>query len=254
MTVPRRARAALIAIVLAGLALVGGVEPAAARAFVDSAGRRVEVPDKIARAFAAGGPASVLLYAIAPDRMVGWTRALTAAERVYIPAPYADLPTLGRLTGRANTANVEVVLRTRPDVIVDYGSVLATYVSLADRVQSQTSVPYVLLDGSLSATPAAFRALGELLGVGARAETLARYADRVLGEVDRRVASPGCRRRVGRACTTRGDPAASRPACAARSTSRASSGSARATSRPRGSAGAASRACRSSRSWPGIRT
>jgi iron complex transport system substrate-binding protein len=177
------------------LALAAAAEPALARVFVDGAGRRVEVPDRITKVFAAGGPASVLLYVLAPETLLGWSRALSPSERAYIPARYADLPTLGRLTGRANTANVEVVLRMRPDVIVDYGSVRPTYVSLADRVQEQTSIPYVLIDGSLSAAPAAFRALGGLLGAGARGEALARYAERVLGEVDRRVAKVPAERR-----------------------------------------------------------
>jgi ABC-type Fe3+-hydroxamate transport system substrate-binding protein len=51
--------------------------------------------------------------------MVGWTRPLSAEERAFVPAPYAALPTLGRLTGRGNTANVETVLAARPDVILD---------------------------------------------------------------------------------------------------------------------------------------
>ena len=67
---------------------------------------------------------------------------------------YLDLPTLGRLTGRGNTANVEVLLGARPDVIVDYGTINPTYVSLADRVQEQTRIPYLLLDGAFDRIPA----------------------------------------------------------------------------------------------------
>ena len=39
---------------------------AQARTITDSAGRKVEVPDKIERVFAAGPPASILLYMLAP--------------------------------------------------------------------------------------------------------------------------------------------------------------------------------------------
>jgi iron complex transport system substrate-binding protein len=80
-------------------------------------------------------PRSVFIYALAPDKLVGWNRPLTPEERAYIPSRYANLPTLGRLTGRGNTANVEVMLASRPDVIIDYGVVNPTLVSLADRVQ-----------------------------------------------------------------------------------------------------------------------
>ena len=39
------------------------------------------------------------------------------------------------------------MLKASPQLIVDFGSTGATYVSLADRVQSQTGIPYVLIDG-----------------------------------------------------------------------------------------------------------
>jgi iron complex transport system substrate-binding protein len=182
----RRHAVRIIAAFLA-LGISASAGDAAPRVFVDDAGRRVEVPEGIARVYAAGGPASVLLYALAPDRLIGWNRALSPAERAFIPKPYADLPAFGRLTGRGNTANVEVVLRTHPDVIIDYGSIRPTYVSLADRVQEQSGIPYILLDGSLAGMPRALRALGALLGARERAEVLARYAESVLADVDHRL-------------------------------------------------------------------
>ena len=158
------------------------------RAIVDGAGRRVEIPSGVRRVFAAGGPASIFIYTLAPEMLLGWTRPPTAEERRWLPARYADLPALGRLTGRGNTANVEVVLAARPDVIVDFGTIGPTYASLADRVQEQTKVPYVLLDGSLAATARAYTVAGDLLGVPQRAGELARYVEQTLSDVDRRVA------------------------------------------------------------------
>jgi iron complex transport system substrate-binding protein len=158
------------------------------RAVTDSAGRRVEVPVRIARVFAAGPPASVLVFVLNPDTLLGWTSALRPAERPFIPARYADLPTLGRLAGRGGTANVESVLAMRPDVVLDYGAVGPTYVSLADRGQRQTGLPYLLFDGSLGAIPRTLETVGTLLGVPDRGRELARYAARVLAETDERVA------------------------------------------------------------------
>jgi iron complex transport system substrate-binding protein len=107
----------------ATLATLAAPRPAAAqgRAIVDGAGRRVEVPSTVRRVFAAGGPASIFVYTLAPDALLAWTRPPTAEERPWIPARYADLPVMGRLTGRGNTANVEVVLAARPDVVLDFG-------------------------------------------------------------------------------------------------------------------------------------
>lgn len=180
------------------LLLLAAAAPAVAadrRLMTDSTGRRVELPVRVERVFAAGGPASILVYTLAPEKLLGWNRALRPEERPFIPARYADLPTLGRLTGRGNTANVEVVLSTRPDVILDYGSLGATYTSLADRVQRQTGVPYVLLDGRLAAIPRVYALLGDLLGAPERARELARYSERLLAEVDERVARVPAERR-----------------------------------------------------------
>lgn len=178
---------------LAGLGAAFAMpQPLAAQAptreIVDSAGRRVRVPARVTRVYAAGPPASVLLYALAPDTLVGWTSAFRAAERPFVPPRYANLPVLGRLTGRGNTANPETVLAQRPDLIFDYGTINDTYVSLADRVQAQTGVPYLLVDGAFSKMPDAFALLGDILGETARGAQFAAFARDTLADIDARVA------------------------------------------------------------------
>jgi len=158
------------------------------RELVDSAGRRVSVPPQVARVYAAGPPASVLAFAVAPDKLLGWTTPFRPDERPFVAPKYADLPTLGRLTGRGNTANVETVLAANPDLIFDYGAVTPTFASLADRVQQQTGIAYVLLDGAFDAMAASIRTFGELAGASDAAEALARYADDTVADVTRRVA------------------------------------------------------------------
>src|SRR5262249_37121792 len=111
------------------------------------------------------------------------------AEKAFLLESVRELPEYGRLTGRGGTANLEVVLRFKPDLIIDSGSVAPTYVSLANNVQEQTKIPCLLLDGRLESTPAVYRLLGELLGVNDRAERLARYADETLNGLKARIAS-----------------------------------------------------------------
>jgi iron complex transport system substrate-binding protein len=155
-----------------------------ARTVADSAGRKVEVPDKIEKVFTAGPPASILIYMLAPEKMTGWPDPPRPEERPFIAEKYRDLPALGRLTGRGGTANLEVVLKVAPDLIVDFGSVRDTYASLADNVQAQTKIPYILIDGRFEATPKALRLLGEVLGVGERAERQAAYVEATFAELD----------------------------------------------------------------------
>jgi iron complex transport system substrate-binding protein len=174
-------RAAILALLLL---LVPAAAGAQTRIFTDSAGRQVTVPTRIARVYAAGPPASVLVFALAPKMLIGWTSPFRAAERPFVPERYADLPTLGRLTGRGNTANVEVVMAARPDVIIDYGSINPTYVSLADRVQEQTGIPYILIDGSFEAMDHSIELVGDLLGAADKADQLREFADVTLRMVD----------------------------------------------------------------------
>jgi iron complex transport system substrate-binding protein len=183
-----RSRRAFLA-AAAALALTPSAARAqATRTVTDDTGRLAEVPAKVARVYAAGPPASMLVFALAPEKLLGWTSPFRPDERPFIPAKYADLPTLGRLTGRGNTANVEVVLAAKPDLIVDYGSVGPTFVSLADRVQAQTGMPYLLLDGAFERIPESLRRLGEILGEPARGEEWARYSQGILDDVAARVA------------------------------------------------------------------
>ena len=165
------------------------------RTLADSANRKVIIPQRVERIYAAGPPASILVFAIAPDKLIGWTSAWREAERPFISKKYADLPTLGRLTGRGNTANVEVVLQAKPDLIIDYGTVSPTLTSLAERVQQQTGIPYLLLDGDFDRMPGVIRQIGVAVGEEGHAETLARYAQDTVSDINRRVAKvPSSRR------------------------------------------------------------
>ncbi len=168
--------------------LPGRVWGQSRRAFTDSTGRTIEVPARVERVYAAGPPASILIFAIAPDKLIGWTSAWREAERPFIARKYADLPMLGRLTGRGNTANVEVVLQAKPDVIIDYGSVRPTIVSLAERVQQQTGMPYLLLDGDFDRMVEAILLVGRIANEEKRAEELARYVKDTMSDINRRVA------------------------------------------------------------------
>jgi len=179
--VRRRDLFGLSAGAVAGLALAPAV--AEARPFTDSAGRRLDLPDAVSRVFPAGPPASVILYMVAPEKMLGWTRAPSPQAQAFLPQQYGELPELGRLTGRGNTVNLENVVRLMPDLVLDVGDTSATYVSLADRVQEQTHVPAVLIGGRLAETADTLRNVGSVLGAGERAEALARYAEDLIAEV-----------------------------------------------------------------------
>jgi iron complex transport system substrate-binding protein len=153
--------------------------PARAERLVpDATGRRIAVPDRVTRVFPAGPPAAILLYTLAPELLAGWpARPPRPAEAAFLTPEAAALPEVGRLTGRDNSANVEAVLAHRPDLVLDYGSVRPVFVSLAERVQQQTGLPTLLLDGALERIPETYRLLGGILGRAEEAERRAAAAE-----------------------------------------------------------------------------
>ena len=152
-------------------------------AFVDSAQRTVELPaGPVAKVLAAGPPAAVILYSLAPDKFMGWVRPLGDEALAYLPPRYRALPVQGRITGRT-PAEASEIKALKPDIIVDFGTVNASYAEIAARTQAATGIPYVLIDGTLKATPLAYRSLGRALKDQARADDMAARSQAILDNV-----------------------------------------------------------------------
>jgi iron complex transport system substrate-binding protein len=176
-----------------GLAGLGGMlalpRLALAQTVTDATGRALKIPEKVTRVFPAGPPAAILLYTLAPDLLIGWPRANRPEEREFLLPDIGARPEVGRITGRGNTANLETVIALKPDLILDVGSTSQTFVSLAERVQEQTGIPYALLDGRFVDLPTSYRKLGALTRHGTEGEDLADYTNQTLATVTQRIAN-----------------------------------------------------------------
>jgi iron complex transport system substrate-binding protein len=163
--------------------------PPVARAAIvtDAAGRAITIPEKVDRIFPAGPPAAILLYTLAPELLLGWTRSPEPGQCAFLGLGACDKPEVGRLTGRGNTTNLEVLLNLKPDLVLDVGTINDTYVSLATRVQEQSGIPYALLDGRFDAVVPLYRKLGELTHRPDQAEALARFADETIKTIKSRI-------------------------------------------------------------------
>ncbi|MBN9063487.1 MAG: iron ABC transporter substrate-binding protein [Rhizobiales bacterium 65-9] len=181
MLIDRRSAAALLASpFLARRALADD-------SVTDSAGRRIVPPTPAQRVFPAGPPAAIFLYTLAPDLLLGWPRAPSAYDKEFLLPEAAAKPELGRLTGRGDTVNLATLLAQKPDLIIDVGSTNRTSVDLAERVQTQTLIPYALLDGRFSGTVETYRLLGRMLGREERASTLAAWCEQGMKTIASRI-------------------------------------------------------------------
>ncbi|AYG57836.1 ABC transporter substrate-binding protein [Rhizobium jaguaris] len=160
-----------------------------ARLITDAAGRKVDIPDTINRVLVAGPPAAVLVYTLAPDKLAGWVSAPSDAAKAYLAPSVRNLPTIGRLTGKGGTISMQAIAAAKPDIIIDVGTVDPTYSALADKVQGETKIPYVLIDGSFARTGDTLREVGDILSVTGRAKMLADYADATIKDLDGKLAT-----------------------------------------------------------------
>jgi iron complex transport system substrate-binding protein len=159
--------------------LLASVMPASARSVVDATGRTVEIPERIERVMLPGPPAAVLIYTLAPEKMIGWSHKPSPEAGAFLDPAAADRPELPPLL-RDGKVQSEAIQAAKPDLIIDYGSASACYVERTTRVQAETGIPTLLLDGKLEHTPEIYRLLGPILGTEARADELAAAADRLI--------------------------------------------------------------------------
>jgi iron complex transport system substrate-binding protein len=142
--------------------------------YTDSAGRRVALPDQMSRVLTAGPTADVLVFALAPDKLMGWSRA---PQPPYLPARAKRLPITGLMLGPEAPDAAATVSRLHPDLVIAAGIVTPERAALADQLQQQTGVPWILVDDSMTRMPSLLRSVGALLGVSSRGEDLATYAE-----------------------------------------------------------------------------
>lgn len=130
---------------------------------------------------AAGQPAALLIWALAPHRLVGWPRKPSTEALPLLPPAAAALPETGALAGGGAPMSLEAAAALRPEFILDYGDMGAADRALADRIRARTRRPFHLIDGALANTPDALRTGGSLLGDPARGQRLGRMAETLLG-------------------------------------------------------------------------
>ena len=180
------------------------VDTQAQTTFVDDAGRSVALPARVDRIVAAGAPAEVLLYTLAPDKLAARNRVPEGAALEFFPSRYRTPTLIRQLPEFDNPAADAELVALKPDLYVDYGTVSADYIESVEAVQRRTRVPGIILDGAMSRIPAAYRRLGTALGMTTRGEQLAAAAERIVAKYRNSLASTSAPLRVYLACSPDG--------------------------------------------------
>ena len=145
------------------------------RVFTDSCGREVTVPADVQKVAVSGPLAQMVVFAIAPDKMVGVANAWDETAQAYFDEKYLSLPLLGQLYGGKGELNLETLLAAAPDVVIDVGEPKGSLAEDMDALQEQTGIPFVHIDAYLATMDETYAMLGDLLAMPNEAQGLADY-------------------------------------------------------------------------------
>ncbi len=184
-TGPRYVRRVIMCAVLSAVcACLASGPHLEARCLTDIAGKRVVVPDYVRSAWGTSPPATYLLYSLDPSVLAGLTTPLKGWEKAYLRRDMQKLPVLGGWYGQGNVPNIEMVLKVKPDIIV-VPALSAGADARTTKTLRNIPIPAITVDVSkLSSYPDAFLYLGEALGRKERAEKLAEYARKTIGNTE----------------------------------------------------------------------
>ena len=145
------------------------------RVFTDSVGREVTVPVQIDQVAVSGPMAQIVLFALCPDKLVGISNAWDESAAQYLDTEYYNLPLLGQLYGGKGELNLETLLESGAQVVIDVGEAKGSIVEDLDALQEQTAIPFVHIDAALATMDETYTLLGDLLGMPDEAKALADY-------------------------------------------------------------------------------
>ena len=141
----------IIILLLAAAMLI----PLPAVSFTDSLGRTVELPETLERIVPSGNLAQLVLYSIAPERIVGWSSRLSGSAVEYFVQDVVNLPVFGTFYGKKANLNKEALMSADPDVVIDMGEIKGTREEMAaelDDLQNSIMIPVIFIEAYLDNT------------------------------------------------------------------------------------------------------
>jgi iron complex transport system substrate-binding protein len=161
------------------------------RSIIDDVGRTVTIPtvDKLERVYFTSALAEIFCFTVAPDLMGGTCSQYDANQLQYLPESMADLSYMGSLSS-GGTVDREALIYNDIQLIFSISGTDLSDVNISDaeKLQDQTGIPVVLIDGSFDIIGESYRFLGQILGRETRANALASYLEAIYERVTAAVA------------------------------------------------------------------
>lgn len=158
-------------------------EESVTRKFTDTEGRTITVPDDIKKVYSINPVGNVMMYTLAPHKIVGLSSKVEEEDKKFLLESYIELPVLSGNFWSNKTMNIEEILKAKPDVIINMGNVDHTSVEESQRIEEQLGIPVAVIKFDIRSMGESYKLLGELIGENARAQELGDYCTRTLDEI-----------------------------------------------------------------------
>ncbi|AEG19368.1 ABC transporter substrate-binding protein [Methanobacterium paludis] len=168
-----------------------GYLPGGNKTITDMANRTLSVPSPVNSVLSTSPTITVMLYMLAPDKLLAFNYVTTSEEQKYMPDKYKNLSSVGGWYG-SQTGDYEQFIAMNPDVILDSytpsnssSEDLATVATLKARQQQFGSIPDlgVADTNNISTLDPSIEFIGTLLGTEDTAKKLTAFNDKVQKEV-----------------------------------------------------------------------
>lgn len=157
----------------------------------DMAGRNLTVPSPISHVLSTSPTTTVMVYMLAPEKLLAFNYQVTTEEKKYIPDAYKNLPSVGGWYG-SQSGSYEEFIAMKPDVVLEsitpddsgtqHASILA---AMEERQKKFGSIPVVSVTDTSNFTTfnPSIEFLGKLLGSENKAKKLSDFNTKVQNEV-----------------------------------------------------------------------
>ena len=149
------------------------------KTFKDSLGREVNVPVTPKKIAVTGPLAQIIVFAIAPDKLVGTATKWEEKAKGYIDEKFLALPNIGQLYGGKGDLNLETLMMSGADLIIDVGEPTKNLEKELDDIQNQTQIPCVHVNFDIKTADETYTMLGRLLDMKDEASKIATYCKEV---------------------------------------------------------------------------
>ncbi|MDQ1251410.1 MAG: iron complex transport system substrate-binding protein [Euryarchaeota archaeon] len=152
----------------------------------DMLGRQLTVPANISSVVATSPPSTILVFMLAPEKVVGWNFRNNFTQP-FMDEKYYNLPIIGGWFG-TQTGNYETIINMHPDIVIEgYTTDGKIQEAIERRQESFGSIPVVAINDSIifvTQSDPTIEYAGKLLNCTDQAEKLIKFRSSVLSEIN----------------------------------------------------------------------